>query len=297
MTERKSLMDRPVHVCTSHGVGMPAMRKAAAAEIFAKQADAQFEKGRVKPVATNVSRYVSRKQPGLARALRKILAAHRKRIAAKVKKLYAETLQKDVVGEAARIASILENLGSDDLGLDLQGELAPAMLAAFRRAAAVGATQVGFSIDDITKQVDKAAVAYAEDRGGVLIKDLAGTTEDAMRSLLARAVEEGLSADSLSDAIEDMGAFGDARADVIARTELAYAHVQGNVEGWKASGQVVGKRSILGDLHDVADECDDAAEAGVVGMDDEFGPGLDFPPYHPNCVCDIVPVLDEGDDS
>lgn len=291
----KHAMNRYVHVCTSHGVGMPALRKAAAVEIIANLAEAQLAKGRIKPVTTNVGRYVSRKAPSIARALRKVLAKHRKTIAAKVAKLYAETLTKDAAGDLARIARILENLNTDDLGTDLEGELAPAMLAAFRRAAAVGATQVGFSIDDITNQVDKAAVAYAEKRGGELIKDLAGTTDEAMRSLLSRAVEEGMSADELSSAVEQAGAFGDYRADLIARTELAFAHVQGNVEGWKASGQVVGKRSILGDLHDVPDECDDCADAGEVGLDDDFVPGLDFPPYHPACVCDVVPVLEDAD--
>ena len=291
----KHAMNRYVHVCTSHGVGMPALRKAAAVEIFKNQAEAQLQKGRIKPVSTNVARYVSRKAPSIARALRKVLARHRKTTAAKVAKLYAETLTKDAAGDMARIARIIENLGSDDLGTDLEGELAPAMLAAFRRAAAVGATQVGFSIDDITNQVDKAAVAYADKRGGELIKDLAGTTEDAMRSLLSRAVEDGMSADELSNEIEQMGAFGDYRADVIARTELAYAHVQGNVEGWKASGQVVGKRWLLADTHDVPDECDEAAEAGVVNMDDEFAPGIDFPPAHPGCACDVLPVLEDAD--
>jgi hypothetical protein len=288
----KTALNRYVHVCTSHGVGMPALHKAAAAEIFARAAEAQLAKGRKKPVTTNVARYVSRKAPGVARALRKVLKAHGKRIAAKAKMLYAEKLQKDA-GQVARIASIIEDLNSDDLGLDLEGELAPAMLAAFRRAAAIGATQVGMSIDGITNQVDAAAVAFAEERGGELIKDLAGTTDDALRSLLSRAVEEGMSADELSDAVEALGAFGEYRADLIARTELAFAHVAGNMEGWRASNEVTGKRSILGDLHDVPDECDDAADAGVVGLDEEFGPGLDQPPYHPNCVCDILPVLKE----
>lgn len=284
-----------VHVCTSHGAALPPLGKTALSLIIAKRRDEQLAKARIKPVTTKVSRYLARKAPSVARALRKVLAKHRKKIAAKVAKLYAETLTKDAAGDLARIARILENLDTDDLGTDLEGELAPAMLAAFRRAAAVGATQVGFSIDDITDQVDKAAVAYADKRGGELIKDLAGTTDEAMRSLLARAVEQGMSADELSDEVEQMGAFGDYRADLIARTELAFAHVQGNVEGWKASGQVVGKRSILGDLHDMPDECDDAADAGVVDMDDDFVPGLDFPPYHPQCVCDVVPVLEDAD--
>lgn len=288
---------RYVHVCTSHGVGMPALNKAAAAQIFASAAEAQLAKGRIKPVTTNVARYIARKGPALARTLRKILEAKRKRIAERVRALFVEKLAKDTGATTRVIASLIESLDSEDLGLDLNGELAPAMLAAFRRAAAIGATQVGLSIIDITDQVDKAAVAYAARRGGELIKDLAGTTESDMRTLLERAVEEGMSADELSTAVEGLGAFSDYRADRIARTELAYAHVQGNVEGWRVSGEVVGKRSILSDLHSVPDQCDEAAEAGVVPFDDDFVEGYAFPPYHPLCECDVVPVLRErGED-
>jgi hypothetical protein len=288
---------RYVHVCTSHGVGLPANAKAAAAEIFAKRAEEQLAKGRRKPVKTGVAKYVGNKSPALAKKLHKILKAWAKEIAPKVAKLYAEKLEKDT-GSAARILSIIEELNNSALGEDLTGELEGPMLDAFKRAAAVGATQVGFDISDITNQVDEAAVAFAADRGGELIKDLAGTTDDALQSLLSRAVDEGMSSEDLSQAVEDLGAFGDYRADMIARTELAFAHVQGNVEGWKAAGdQVEGKRSILGDLHDVPDECDDAADAGVVALDDDFGDGLDYPPYHPNCVCDVIPVLAEADGS
>lgn len=287
-------MSRYIHVCTSHGVGLPALRKAAAAEIFANAADEQLAKGRIRPVTTNVSRYVARTSPALARALQRILAAKRKALAAKVRALFVDKLAKDLSVPSRVIASLIENLQSEDLGLDLEGELAGAMLAAFRRAAAIGATQVGMSID--TDQVDAAATAYAARRGGELIKDLAGTTRDDMRGLLERAVLQGMSADELSTAVEGLGAFSDYRADMIARTELAYAHVQGNVEGWRASGEVVGKRSILSDLHEVPDQCDEAAEAGVVGFDEEFVEGYGFPPYHPNCMCDVVPVLRDADD-
>jgi hypothetical protein len=289
-------MTRFIHVCTSHGVGMPALRKAAAAEVFAHAADAQLAKGRIRPTTTNVSRYVARASPAVARALRRILTAKRKALAAQVRALLPDVskLAKDTGAPTRIIASLIENLQSQDLGLDLEGELAGAMLAAFRRAAAIGATQVGMSI--ATDQVDEAATAYAARRGGELIKDLAGTTRDDMRALLERAVLQGMSADELSTAVEGLGAFSDYRADMIARTELAYAHVQGNVEGWRASGEVVGKRSILSDLHDVPDQCDEAAEAGVVGIDEEFVEGYALPPYHPNCMCDVVPVLRDADD-
>jgi hypothetical protein len=286
---------RYAHVCTSHGVGMPAMHKAAASEIFAQQAEAQLAKGRTKPQKTKVGKYVDSKAPKVARGLRKVLKAWAKKIAPKAAKLYEKKLQKDT-GSAARILAIIEELNNSQLGEDLQGKLEGPMLAAFKRAAAIGATEVGIDYSDITDQVDEAAVAFAEARGGELIKDLAGTTDDALKSLLSRAVDEGMSADELSDSIEELGTFGESRADMIARTELAFAHVQGNVEGWKSSDQVEGKRSILGDLHDIPDECDEAADAGVVGLDDDFGDGLDFPPYHPNCICDVVPVLRESSD-
>jgi hypothetical protein len=95
-----------------------------------------------------------------------------------------------------------------------------------------------------------------------------------------------------------MGAFGEARAEMIARTELAYAHVQGNVQAWAETGEVVGTRWILGDLHDKPDVCDECADRGVVPLGDEYADGVDYPPAHPNCICDVVPVLkgDEDDD-
>jgi hypothetical protein len=246
---------------------------------------------------------VATKTPTLARKLRKVLNKQAKRVARKVKSLYADRLFKDAAPKLDVIASIIAQLDAEQVGEELTGELTTAMLAAFRRAAALGATQLGIDIADITDQVDAAAVAFADARGGELIKDLAGTTEDALQSLLARAVAEGMSPGDLSDAVLEMGTFGEARADMIARTELAFAHVQGNKEGWIQSGQKVGKRSILGDLHDVPDICDDAADAGVVGLDESFVDGADDPPYHVNCVCDLEPVLldeepaDEGEAS
>lgn len=288
---------RYVHFCSSHGVGMPELRKAAAVEILANQADVQFAKGRRKPVTTNVAKYVGRKAPALARALRKVLQAQAKRIAAKVATLYAAQFEKDDASRITRILRILEQLNSAEVGVDLWGELEGPMLAAFRRAASIGATQVGIAMDDdITNQVDEAAVEWAATHGGELIKDLAGTTEEAMRSLLERAAEDGMSADMLADEIMEMGAFGEARAEMIARTELARAHVQGNVEGWRQSGEVEGKRWILADTHPEADECDEAADAGAVGLDEPFTDGIDYPPAHPMCLCDIAPVLRDAKD-
>jgi F like protein len=112
-----------------------------------------------------------------------------------------------------------------------------------------------------------------------------------MRELLSNSIDDGVTPSELADKIQGLGAFSDARAMTIARTELAFAYVQGNVQGWKDTGQVSGKRWILGDLHDEPDECDDCADAGDVGIDDDFVDGIDYPPAHPNCICDVLPVL------
>lgn len=240
---------------------------------------------------TVVGAYVRAKAPRLEAALAAVLRRWAGRVAERTR-----ALGKISDDERERL---LGSLDSDEMGRELTGELTGAMQAAFRRAAQRGAAQVGFGGRDIVRQVDRRAVEYARARGAQLIRDLAGTTEEYMRALLARAVEEGMAPLELADAVEESGAFGEARARVIARTELADAHVRGNVEGWKASGLRVRKRSILGDLHDVEDVCDEAAAAGVVDMDEDFVEGASFPPYHPNCVCDVEPVLEdeqEGDE-
>lgn len=248
---------------------------------------------------TRVRRYVDAKSPALTKAIAKTLRAWGKKTAKAIAAMYKPpAVEKDdrsgITSRNAELRRLIDELDATGIAEEVAGDLETAMQAAFRRAAAVGMQQVGFSIDaDITKQMDVRARDYAEERGGELIKDLAGTTEDDMHALLRRAIGEGMSTDELQDAVESMGAFGEARAEMIARTELAFAHVQGNKAGWVESGQVVGKKAVLGDNHTVEDICDDAVAAGVVGLDEEFVDGYTEPPFHPNCVCDIEPVLSE----
>lgn len=290
-------MSRSIYISAPCGCSAPGILRA----LEKGERKEALSKGRAatrRPVAaTDVGRYVDSRQNSLTEKLHRVLRNRASRVRAKVAKAYehvapreAEKLHK-AAGDDRWVERLVADLGSEDLGRDLEGELAGAMLAAFRRAAAKGATQVGIDASEITKQLDVKAKAYAARRGAELIKDFATTTEDALRRLIERAVEEGMSTDELADAVEDLGAFGEARAASIARTELATAHVQGNVEGWRESGEVVGKRSMLGDNHDVDDQCDACADAGVVDMDDEFFEDYKFPPYHPNCVCDVEPVL------
>lgn len=283
---------RYTHVSTACGCGSPTLTKALGLECANSE---RLAKTRRPVTPTEVGRYVNKKQRGLAVRLSRVLRDFGKSVATKIASGYGAKLLTKADSKDELIQQLIDKLNAESLGEELSGELENATTAAFRRAAKRGATQVGLVVDDITSQVDKAAVDYTKRRGGELIKDLAGTTEKDMRSLLERAVSEGMSVDDLAEAIEGMGAFGEARAQVIARTELASAHVQGNVQGWQLSGLNVRKRSLLGDLHDVADICDECADAGEVDMEAEFVDGATFPPYHPNCICDIEPVVVESE--
>lgn len=181
--------------------------------------------------------------------------------------------------------------------------------AYFRDAAGIALAQVGVSLGpDALDQLDERALAWAEARGAEMIGmrrlddgrlvenpdarwNILQTTRDDIRSLVADGVEGGWSPQRLSAAVRDSAAFSRSRANTVARTELAFAHSNGNVEGWRSSGVVEGKRSILGSEHDLDDECDDNAAEEFVALDDDFPSGDPAPPYHPNCVCDVVPVL------
>lgn len=168
--------------------------------------------------------------------------------------------------------------------------------------------QLGIADDEsITDLVNEQGVEYARDRAaelvgkryddGELVDSAAGgyAIDDATRELLradvATALEEGWSNDQLADAIAGSYAFSDARAETIARTETATADVAGNLNAWKASGQVTAKQWIIGDE---ACELCDPLDGVTVALDENFpGDGGDGPPLHPNCRCDVVPVLAE----
>jgi SPP1 gp7 family putative phage head morphogenesis protein len=78
---------------------------------------------------------------------------------------------------------------------------------------------------------------------------------------------------------------------MIARTETAKADVEGNIEAYKQSGVVSGKQWITGaGCCDLCDELDGT----IVEIDEDFpNEGGSGPPLHPNCRCDVLPVLTE----
>lgn len=113
-------------------------------------------------------------------------------------------------------------------------------------------------------------------------------TRNELKRLVTRAFDDGLSPKQLADSIDESVAFSGDRALLVARTEMARAHVQGALDAAMDSGVVVAKRWLLGSEHDHDDECDENDAEGLIAFDDEFSSGDDGPPAHPNCVCALV---------
>lgn len=169
--------------------------------------------------------------------------------------------------------------------------------------------QVGIAQDDIVTLAGDRAGAWGRTRAAEMVGmrrndqgDLVpnpsakwridDTTRDMLRGTVDEALVEGWSADELKAAILKDHAFSPERAESIARTEMAKADMAGTMEGYRASGVVVGKEWSTSQDDKVSDECNSCEAAGAIGLDDKFPTGEDAPPNHPGCRCTVLPVLD-----
>ena len=103
-----------------------------------------------------------------------------------------------------------------------------------------------------------------------------------------------------------------ARAEMIARTEVALINEIGRLDAWKQSGVVAGKQWVV-----AAGACESCQAMGAkhdkpIGIYDSFAgvgttvgkvevwsptpkKGLQTPPLHPNCRCTMIEILDDED--
>jgi SPP1 gp7 family putative phage head morphogenesis protein len=138
--------------------------------------------------------------------------------------------------------------------------------------------------------VNAGAVAYADEKAAKLVKGIEDSTRDSLNSSIREALEQGLSEDDLIEKLEQSYAFSPERAEVIARTEIARATVQGNVAGFKESGLVKGLVWNVTADDNLCPICEDN-DGEEVELGESFPSGDEMPPAHPNCQCSVGPVL------
>lgn len=237
-------------------------------------------------------------------ALHKFLMGQRKPIARKLATAY-ERVAKDANSDLDAVTNAVDLGDWQQLAALLQGPLTQAA-----KAAALSAlVQLGVTDDAAFDVASADAVKFASSRAaemvgmrkvdGVLVQNpnakwaITDSTRAMLREQVGKALTDGMTPAQLRRSIESGAVFSRDRAQTVARTEIGIAHVQGSLAGWKASGQVQAKESLLGSEHDDDDECDENSDAGPIPLGESFPSGDDAPPYHPNCVCAVVAQLAE----
>jgi hypothetical protein len=269
-----------------------------------------MEKRRKRSRSTRIAEAI---EPHVSRAKGKVRDALKqigRKVAERLKAAWIEQkLAKDDVNSDtdALVRRLISEAAPDSDFLTVPSFIGAELERQFKDSGYAALVPLGLGDDTVsTDFVDAGAVDYAKARGAELVGkrvledgsvvdnpnaawSINDSTRDMLRSTVTQGVEEGWSADTLASEIEDATAFGEARAETIARTELAFAATAANRDVAHETGAVA-KRSLLGSEHDDdvpdGDECDDAADADVIGIDEEFVPGYQNAPFHPKCVCD-----------
>lgn len=204
---------------------------------------------------------------------------------------------------------ILGQLDFSEWATTLPGVFGEALAAAAVLGGGEALAQLGLTDDLVTGLMRRRAEAWARERAAELVGmrvladgrlvvnpvarwQITEGTREFLRSAVTQAIDEGWSAQTLRSAVLESVAFDGDRAMVIARTEIARADTAGSMEGYRASGLVVGKRWLTAQDEKVSDECRLCEDAGVIPLDAKFPTGEDAPPNHPNCRCAVLPVLE-----
>ena len=202
--------------------------------------------------------------------------------------------------EQDEIQKIMDRLNFAGLVV-LAGDIQPILEALARQGGMDALIQIEMADDErMVNLVNEAAVKYSKSRSAEMVgmkRDDNGdlipnpnevwqideSTREMLRTTITQAMEEGWSNDTLASEIEANHAFSSERSEIIARTETAFADVQGNMDAYRASEVVAQKQWITGE--GCCELCA-ALDGVVVDLDEDFdyedGP-IDAPPAHPQC--------------
>ena len=131
------------------------------------------------------------------------------------------------------------------------------------------------------------------------LKKFAGAVTEETSKQIREAIAEGLTAGEdlrgVRKRVQELSAFGRARSEVIARTEVTRAQNFASIQAWKESGLVEKKVWWTALDERVEEEC--ASRHGEeydleenVDKGNSYGP-VDGPPLHPNCVLPDMMII------
>jgi hypothetical protein len=119
-----------------------------------------------------------------------------------------------------------------------------------------------------------------------LTGEFAETTKQRLRDAIADAVESGGTADDIAAAIKKtVPAFSDARAEMIAQTEVNDAYNAGRMA--TAHETSMQEKSWSADGTDACDQCQAQITAGWIPIEKPFPGGVMAPCLHEGCDCGV----------
>ena len=211
--------------------------------------------------------------------------------------------------DVSRLGRILEAINTNDWAA-LAGDVQNILEAVTRDGSITALAQIGIKDagEELVNLLNDKALDYSKERSaelvgmkyvdGELVENpdaewaISESTREMVRSDVARAIEEGMSNDDLADLLAENYAFSDERAEMIARTETAFADVAGNMTAYRESGVVESKEWLVGD--GCCELCQEMEGIGPIPLDENFpNDGGDGPPLHPMCRCTVIPVVSE----
>lgn len=242
---------------------------------------------------TRVDAVLAKHEGALKTTILKVLREKAKQIARQLRGRY-EHHMKAIPSWATDLA---DEVDTDGVGIAVREAITTTIEQVFKQAGLTGIAEVEQDATGAMLQhMDVEALKYATQRGADLVTSISGTTRDELRDLTVDAVEQGLSPQAFASSIEDSLSFSEARSEMIARTELAFAQVSGNMTGYRTSGVVEKKQWLASE--DACPICDDL-DGKTIDIDDDFdfdGEAIDAPPGHPNCRCDVLPITSQEND-
>ena len=140
---------------------------------------------------------------------------------------------------------------------------------------------------------------YAFENAGNLLqltgrRSLVDATRAAVRREVVRAIDEGIGPRQLANRLRENAVFSKGRAEMIARTETAFASTDASLKSYQSLGHE-GKEWLTAgdervDAGSPSTPCIGAEAQGPIALGRPFNNGREGPPIHPRCRCTLLPV-------
>ena len=165
-------------------------------------------------------------------------------------------------------------------------------------------------------EANPLAVEAAQAAAERMSQSVSDNTAQKIADAVSEGIDEGDTTAQIAERIAESRGISRERAEMIARTESAYAYTEGRLQAWKETGIVTGKKWLLSP--DACEFCEAAArqygdkaipldkpfyEVGTTLQGTRGGSmrltyrNVDGPPLHPNCRCDTIASTEKPQES